>query len=565
MHREDTEVLVIGAGGAGMYAAIAAADAGRDVALVDKSLIGRGGATVMAQMTVAAAIGHQVPDSPEFHFRDTVAGGRGLCRESLAEVLCEEAPARILEMDRWRVGWARRDGRIKQVQAPGHDRPRCVYVDFLATGPAVAGTLRRRVNRRHRVRRLSDLAITDLVVSDGRALGAVGIHLAGGEEVGIAAHSVVVATGGLTRLFERNSGSANMNGDGHALALRAGAELVDMEFVQFFPIGHLAPRMIGLDPILWDPFRYKLGGRLLNGRMEEFTERYGVVEDGRYVIPRDTAAHAILKEVEAGRGSPAGGVYLSFRHIPAEKLDAAFGPIIGKLAANGIDLTRMAVEVAPIAHYQMGGIRVNTRMETRIEGLYAAGEVVGGLSGANRISGNGISEALVFGERAGRFAAARDAGNGAPAWDAAAAGRALERLKATGNGRSEAANTAAMVESLQRLMTAGVGPSRTADSVAGALDGIGALAGGMPPPPLGRVAPGDARIAEWLDLRNMLTTAEAVAAPALRRRESRGAHQRQDFPETDDAWRVNQIVRLSEGRIEVRRQPADGARGGSSP
>ena len=147
-----------------------------------------------------------------------------------------------------------------------------------------------------------------------------------------------------------------MGGDGYALCLRAGAPLIDMEFVQFFPIGHLAPRLIGMDPIMWDPFRYKLGGRLLNKDMQEFTDRYGVPEDGKYVITRDVGTYAIIKEVEAGRGSPHGGAYLSFQHVPEAKLREAFGPVIDRLAANGIDLTRMPVEVAPIAHYHMGGV-----------------------------------------------------------------------------------------------------------------------------------------------------------------------------------------------------------------
>ena len=197
-----------------------------------------------------------------------------------------------------------------------------------------------------------------------------------------------------------------MGGDGYALALRAGASLIDMEFVQFFPIGHLAPRLIGMDPIMWDPFRYKLGGRLLNNRMEEFTQRYGVAEDGKYVITRDVGTYAILKEVEAGRGSPHGGAYLSFQHCSAGGLREAFGPVIDRLAANGIDLTKMPVEVAPIAHYHMGGIAADAQMQTEVPGLFAAGEAVGGANGANRLSGNAITEALVFGRRAGRTAAA---------------------------------------------------------------------------------------------------------------------------------------------------------------
>src|SRR5438270_861720 len=209
----ETDVLVIGSGAAGMYAAIEAARRGCHVLLADRSLIGRGGATVMAQMTVAVALGEETPDDWHHHYDDTIAAGRGLCNEALARLLCEEAPECIRELDAWGVGWA----------------------------------------------------------------------------------------------------------------------LVDMEFVQFFPIGHLAPRLIGMDPIMWDPFRYKLGGRLLNGRMEEFTSRYGSDEDGKYVLTRDLATYAIFKEVEAGRGSPHGGAYLSFQHCPEEALRGAFGPVIDRL------------------------------------------------------------------------------------------------------------------------------------------------------------------------------------------------------------------------------------------
>ncbi|MEQ9125710.1 MAG: FAD-binding protein, partial [Alphaproteobacteria bacterium] len=289
----ETDVLVIGSGAAGIYAAIDAARNGQRVLLADRSLIGRAGATVMAMMTVAVALGAEAPDAPEFHLADTLASGRGLSDEALARRLCEEGPECILEMDDWGVGWAREQGRIHAAFAPGHDRPRCVYVDFLNTGPAVSKTLRKVVHKLADVRRVGDLLIVDLVRGADGVTGAVGIDLTSGRPVTIAAKATVVATGGLTRLYRRSSASFNMGGDGYALALRAGARLIDMEFVQFFPIGHLAPRLIGLDPIMWDPFRYKLGGRLLNGEMQEFTDRYGTPESGRYVITRDAATYAI--------------------------------------------------------------------------------------------------------------------------------------------------------------------------------------------------------------------------------------------------------------------------------
>ena len=310
-------------------------------------------------------------------------------------------------MDAWGIGWARKNGRIVQAFAPGHDRPRCVYVDFLNTGPAVSKTLRGVITRTGGIRKAGDLLIVDLVRVDGEIAGAVALHLASGCPVTIAAKATILATGGLTRLYRRNSASANMGGDGYALALRAGVALIDMEFVQFFPIGHLAPRLIGMDPIMWDPFRYKLGGRLLNSKGEEFTARYGVSEDGRYVTTRDVATYAIIKEVEAGRGSPHGGAFLSFQHCSEASLRQAFGPVIDRLAKNHIDLTMMPVEVAPIAHYHMGGIVSSERMMTEVPGLLVAGEAVGGANGANRLSGNAITEALVFGRRAGRSASQR--------------------------------------------------------------------------------------------------------------------------------------------------------------
>src|SRR5215470_8191089 len=497
--RIETDVLIIGAGGAGMYAAIEAARAGCRVLLIDRSLIGRGGATVMAQMTVAVAIGSETPDHWSHHFDDTVRAGRGLCDEALARLLCEEGPECIGEMDAWGVGWARKDGRIAQVAAPGHDRARCAYVDFVNTGPAVSKTLRSVVNRIGAIRKAGDLCVVDLIVVDGEVAGALALQLSAGAAVVIAAKATILATGGLTRLYRRNSASANMGGDGYALALRAGAELIDMEFVQFFPIGHLAPRLIGMDPIMWDPFRYKLGGRLLNGAMQEFTSRYGSDESGRYVLTRDLATYAIMKEVEAGRGSPHGGAYLSFQHCSQHELQSAFGPVIDRLAANNIDLTKSAVEVAPIAHYHMGGVRVDAQMQTRVPGLFAAGEVVGGANGANRLSGNAITEALVFGRRAGRTAAVRASAMRSPELRADTGRDTLDLVRAGASDRK--LNTAEMVERLQAVMAKDVGPLRTRDGLARALAAITDLEHALGDRPAGDGKPFDPVRIDWFDLR----------------------------------------------------------------
>jgi succinate dehydrogenase/fumarate reductase flavoprotein subunit len=553
MSHIDCDILIVGAGGAGMYAALSAARAGAErVLLVDKSLVGRGGATIMAQMTVAAALGEECPDDWTAHLEDTLAAGRGLCDERLAAVLCDDAPARIREMEEWGVGWARRaDGRIAQVTAPGHSRPRCCYVDFLNTGPAVAATLRRRIGRVAAIRRVGNLAVTDLVTDDGEIAGAVALDIVRSEPVTIAAKAVVIAAGGLTRIYRRNSASANMGGDGYALALAAGAELVDMEFVQFFPIGHLAPRLVGMDPIMWDPFRYKLGGRLLDGRGREFLADYGSDETSGYTTPRDIATYAITREVAAGRGSPHGGVYLSFAHVPKPALEAAFGPVIERLARNGIDLTRMPVEVAPIAHYHMGGVAVDERMASGVPGLYAAGEAAGGANGANRLSGNAIPEALVFGERAGRFAAAYAAGRKGR-WHPPAAQAAIERVRRAAAGRVGEISAAKLLEDLRELMWTEVGPFRDAAGLERARARIAEMRAGLDRVAIASVRGFNPALADWFDLRASLVVAEAVVCAAAARRESRGAHQREDFPDPDPTWARNQRLSMrSDGSLRV--------------
>jgi succinate dehydrogenase/fumarate reductase flavoprotein subunit len=538
MREISTDVLVVGAGGAGMYAAISAARQGVSVLLLDKSLVGRGGATIMAQMTVAAALGQEEPDDCATHLRDTLEAGRELCNEELAELLCYDGPARILEMEGWGTRWARAGDRIRQEIAPGHSRKRCCYVDFLNTGPAVAATLRRKVSEVAAIRRLSNIAVVDLIIEDGRAVGAIGLSLAEGELVTCHAKAIILAAGGLTKLYERNSASSNMGGEAYALALWAGAELIDMEFVQFFPIGHLAPRLVGMDPIMWDPFRYKLGGKLLNGSFAEFVDRYGAVDFGKYTVTRDIAAYAILKEVEAGRGTPHGGAYLDFRHVPEAQLRAAFGPVIDRLLSNGINLTKTPVEVGPTAHYQMGGIRVNTRMETCIKGLYAAGEAVGGANGANRLSGNAITEAFVFGARAGACAGAE--------------AKTLDRIQSMPPRGSKRETAPVILQAeLQKLMWEKAGPFRTGEKLSEALRRIRDMR---------EQELTDLKIAsdrafnldlqDWFELRAMLTTAEAVVTSALARTESRGAHQREDYPNLDPLHLKNQVLKLEEGALK---------------
>jgi succinate dehydrogenase / fumarate reductase flavoprotein subunit/fumarate reductase (CoM/CoB) subunit A len=548
----QADVLVIGGGAAGLMAARAAAAAGASVVLADKSIIGRGGATIMAQMTTAVALGAAEPDSPELHAADTLAGSRELGVPELIDAICARGPEVIREVETYGAKWARtRNGAYSQVFAPGHSRKRCVYVDVLRTGDAVSQALRSTIRRDAGVTRLSNVMLTKLAKDGDRVTGALGFAIDALQPVAVAARTTIVATGGLTYLYARNSASTNMTGDGFFLAAEAGATLRDMEMVQFFPIAHLYPPLVQLDPIMWDPFRYKLGGRLLNGKGEEFLDESGASE-GAYTTPRDTATSAIFREVEAGRGSPHGGAYLDFRMVPKAALEAGFGPVIDILARQGVDLTRDMVEVSPMAHFMLGGIVVDPAMQTGVEGLLACGEAIGGMHGANRLSGNAITEALVTGRIAGETAA-RDRGP-APSVDAALAAE-WEALHAFWHPRAVTRDEIAVdaVKSrLQRVMWDDAGPLRTGPQLERALAEIAALreeslAGALAPQPVFAL-----NLQEKVELRIMLAVAESIVLPALARRESRGAHMRLDFPESDretvarflerrdDAWTMNE-------------------------
>ena len=546
----NTDVLIVGAGGAGMYASIAAAKSGKKVILADKSLISRGGATVMAQMTVAAAVGHEEADHWTHHLADTIKSGQGLCNEELSYILCKGVVDRIFEMKEWKTDWALKNDKMSQVMAPGHGVKRCCYVDFLNTGPAVSKTLRSVVAKQTNIKRVSGLHIIELIVEQNEIIGALGFDVETGKYIAISVKAVVLASGGLTRIFSRNSASLNMGGDAYALALRAGAELIDMEFPQFFPIGHLSPRLVGMDPIMWDPFRYKLGGKLLNGNHEQFIEKYGAEDGKTYTVSRDLASYAIIKEVGAGRGSPNGGAWLSFKHVPNYELEKAFGPIIKKLADNNIDLTKDLVEVSPIAHYHMGGIKVNAKMETRIKSLFAAGEAVGGANGANRLSGNAIPEAFVFGELAGRNAAKYTTKNNALTIDKAFS--AIEKIikkpkKGIISKNTNKPQITNIMKKLQDVMWKEVGVIRTQKGLSRAIDLIHDLNNNFSKIHLPEDSAYNKKLMDWLDLRNSLLCAEAVCFAAINRKESRGAHQMEDIPETIPEYEKNQIIKLNNG------------------
>lgn len=531
----QTDVLVIGSGAAGMVAAKAASAEGAKVTLVDKSIVGRGGATVLAQMTVAAALGEAEADHPDIHFEDTMRGSRGLADPDIVRAVVDRAPELINELEGYGVKWARTaEGTRSQVAAPGHSRRRCVYVDILNTGGATSAGLRKAIWKEPLIARLKNVMITKIVVENGKAAGAIGFAFERFAPVRITAKAIILATGGLTEVYARNSASANMTGDGFVLAAEAGAELRDLEMIQFFPIAHLHPPLVGLDPIMWDPFRYKLGGRLLNGLKEEFMARYNNEVSGVYTAARDQTTFAIFSEVQAGRGSPHGGAYLDFRMVPERKLKEAFGPVIDMLARQGVDLTKDLVEVAPMAHFTMGGVKVNARMETTVPGLYACGELIHGMHGANRLSGNALAEAFVTGRIAGEQAAkAKEL----TAWSAGIFDAELDRLRQFWHPREVRRDDVSMLalkRELQHIMWEGAGPLRTEDKLAEAERRLGRLRGKLADAALARTGSYALNLVEKLELDHMIRLGEAIVAGARMRKETRGAHVRLDYEQTDE-------------------------------
>jgi succinate dehydrogenase / fumarate reductase flavoprotein subunit len=582
----EYDVLVIGAGGAGLRAAIEASAAGVKVGLICKSLLGKAH-TVMAEGGVAAALGNvDDRDSWKVHFADTMRGGQYVNNWRMAELHAREAPDRVRELEAWGAVFDRTsDGRILQRNFGGHRYPRLAHVGD-RTGLELIRTLQDEgVHRGIDVH--MEFTVVNLLVSGGRATGAIGYERERGRFQVFSAAAVVLATGGTGRAYRITSNSWEGTGDGHALAYRAGAELVDMEFIQFHPTGMIWPPSV--QGILVTEGVRGEGGILLNreGRrfmFDDIPEAYRTQtadneEEGwRYtqgdknarrppeLLTRDHVARCIMREVKAGRGSPHGGVFLDIAWI-RKKLPDAEAHIKRKLPSmyhqfkelGDIDITKEPMEVGPTTHYIMGGIRVDadTQMSS-IPGLFAAGECAAGINGANRLGGNSLSDLLVFGQRAGHYAAAFARGHQRAAIDEAQAKAAADAaLRPFEHGSGGGENPYAIQSALQDMMQSLVGIVRTDSEMQQALAELAALklrAGRAGVTGHREYNPG------WhtaIDLGNLLTVSEAIARSALERKESRGGHFREDYPDRNPEYAAFNIVARKgpDGSMEIRRVP----------
>ncbi len=579
------EVVVIGAGGAGLRAAIEAKMAGADVGLVCKSLLGKAH-TVMAEGGVAAALAHVAPeDSWQVHFRDTMVGGKLLNNPRMAELHAEEAPARVRELELWGAVFDRTaDGRILQRPFGGHSHPRLAHVGD-RTGLEMIRTLQDRAVALG-IPVYMECTISRLITGSSGVSGAFGYWRTSGIPIVFPAKAIVLATGGIGKAYEVTSNSWEYSADGQALAYAAGAELIDMEFVQFHPTGMVWPP--GVRGLLVTEAVRGEGGILRNKDGERFMWKYlpeerraeyaatdeeaarwvtalseGQPTDARRppeLSTRDNVARAIYTEVREGRGSPHGGVFLDISYLPAatvrRKLPSMYEQF--KELAD-VDITAGPMEVGPTTHYVMGGIRVEAETgATSVPGLFAAGEVAGGMHGANRLGGNSLSDLLVFGARTGGAAAAHASATGdAPYLDPVQVQAAVAELAAPLE-RIAGEDPYAIQRDLQATMQGLVGIFRVEADLDEALGRLAELRRR-----LGSVSASGGRTYNpgWnlvFELDNLLTISEAITRSALLRTESRGAHSRLDHPDTDDArWgTVNSVVaRAADGAMSVATRP----------
>jgi succinate dehydrogenase / fumarate reductase flavoprotein subunit len=581
----DYDVLVVGAGGAGLRAAIEAASAGASVGLVCKSLLGKAH-TVMAEGGIAAALANvDDRDSWKVHFADTMRGGQYVNNWRMAELHAREAPERVRELEAWGAVFDRTaDGRILQRNFGGHRYPRLAHVGD-RTGLELIRTLQDHLVYRG-VTVHMECTLVDLLKSGDRAAGALAYDRERGRFMIFGAKALVLATGGIGRAYRITSNSWEGTGDGHALAYRAGADLIDMEFVQFHPTGMIWPPSV--QGILVTEGVRGEGGVLRNARGERFmfsdipanyrAQTADNEEEGwRYtqgdrnarrppeLLTRDHVARCIVREIKEGRGSPHGGVFLDISWIKS-RLPNAEEHIRRKLPSMyhqfkqlaDIDITREPMEIGPTTHYIMGGVHVDadTQMSS-VPGLFAAGECASGINGANRLGGNSLSDIVVFGKRAGEYAArfARTNGAVAVADDQVAA---VERFALAPFERGAGGeNPFAVQQDLQGMMQDLVGIVRTEAEMQEALARLSDLQARAD-----RVGVSGHREYHtgWhaaLDLRNLLTVSEAIARSALERQESRGGHFRDDHPSLDPEWATLnvQVSRRADGTMQVRRIP----------
>ena len=550
----EHDVLIIGAGGAGLRAAIEALAQGASVGVVCKSLLGKAH-TVMAEGGIAAAMANvDAADDWPTHFRDTMRGGKFLNNWRMAQIHAQESPERVRELEQWGALFDRtQDGNILQRAFGGHTFKRLCHVGD-RTGLEMIRTLQDR-GVHLGIDVYMECAITRLLKDGERIAGAFGYWRENGRFVVFKAKSIVIATGGIGKAWRITSNSWEYTGDGMALAYDAGAELMDMEFVQFHPTGMVWPP--GVQGILVTEAVRGEGGILTNKDGERFMQRYD--PEKMELSTRDVVARAIYTEAKEGRGTEHGGAYLDISHKPAEYVKKKLPSMYHQFRELAdVDITRGPMEVGPTCHYMMGGIRVNAETaQSNVPGLFAAGEAAAGLHGANRLGGNSLSDLLVFGRRAGASAAVHAQQVSAPNVDDGQIDDATREMLAPFE-RGAGESPYDVHRDLQETMQNYVGIFRIEEDLSKGLSEIEKLKRRA-----ANAHVGGSRLFNpgWhlaRDLKSMLTVSEAVALSALERKESRGAHSRIDYPNYDEQWaKVNNIIMRDGDSMRLNQDPIE--------
>ncbi|WP_054534944.1 FAD-binding protein [Herpetosiphon geysericola] len=531
--RYTSDVLVIGTGGAGLRAAIEVHDQGLKVLLVGKRPKADAH-TVLAAGGINAALATVDPeDTWAIHAADTLQEGRMLGDPRMVELLCQQAPQAIAELEAWGMPFARTStGLIDQRYFGAHRYRRTCFVgDY--TGLEIINALMREVERRQ-IPILERAYISDLLHTGNRVNGAYGFWLADQRQFMIESNAVILATGGHIHIYQRSSSRRRENtGDGMALGLQVGAHLADMELVQFHPSGMIFPHELA-GTLVTEAVRGE-GGRLYNRHGERFMQRYDA--ERMELSTRDRVALANYTEIIEGRGSEYGGVWLDISHMPASLIRERLPRMVEQFQAVGVDITREAMQIAPTAHYSMGGLKVDPFSHaTNIAGLYAAGEVTAGVHGANRLGGNSLAEILVFGRIAAQHAGEYVRQQSEQPIQAAQIEQAAERLAWASQQAGDVQRS--LIEQLQQVVWHGAGVVRNEQTLEASLDQLHTLRLQAQ-----QRSVGPADLAATLDLQSMLLTAEATILAALMRPESRGAHQRSDFPATDPLWQRTIVIK----------------------
>lgn len=552
---KKTDILVIGGGGAGCRAAIESASRKCRVILASKFPVGKAGATVVAENFYVAPFGIADPhDNPDYYFQDMVRGGSLLCEQTLARRLTREGCDRVMDLERYGVRFKKgEDGKFFQMKAPGHSLIR--GLSPIGGGLGIMRGLQRELKKFSQAQILNDVMIVKILTDSNKIAGAIGLEIRTGRPIVIECPAIIIATGGYSTLWSHNDVPCDCTGDGLAMAYHAGADLIDLELVLFYPTVIIHPPSIQKVLIPSGILLEQVDAKLLNGRFEEFLPDR--------IPTRDVMNSLIYREIADGKGSPHGGVFLDVSRslLPRDELRKRLMDHLPEkyqyLLKYGIDIVREPLEVAPMAHYTLGGLAIDSECQTRVSGLFGAGEAEGNVHGANRLGGNALPETQVFGAKAGEIAARWAEQPNSAIWSPQEVDEEIKRMESLFDPKSNPINPTALKRKLQSIMWSHGGPVREEKTLKEGIEAILKMKEqDLPRMTVPSIREFNLQWLEALEAPKMLDLCEMVLKAALLREETRGHHFRSDFPDrNDETWLRHTIIRKERGEMKLWAKP----------